>query len=512
MSEKYFKQPSVMSAQQHFSQVPSVNIPRSTFDRSHAYKTTFDAGKVVPIFWDEVLPGDTHEMHATGFARLATPLKPIMDNIYLDVHWFFVPTRLVWDNWQKFMGERVNPSDDPEDYSIPQTAINVGAIQPDSLASYMGLPFRSGVANPINVSALPFRAYQLIWNEWYRDENVNNSVVISKGDGPDLTDYEGSGSVLWRNKRKDYFTGALPWPQKGSEVFLPIGDTAPVKSTTSASNESVKNTGANTQLQINSNSGTLYADLASATSISINDFRLAVAMQQMFERDARGGTRYIEVILYQFGVQSDDARLQRPEYLGGSSDGVNINPVASTFRNTEVPQGDLAGIGTSVSNSGFTKSFTEHGFLFGLASVRADLTYQQGVERSWLRKIRNEFYWPPFAHLGEQAVQNIEIYVQGTPADTEVFGYQERYAEYRYKPSRITGLFASEQPTSLDVWHLSQEFSAAPVLNQSFIQENPPIDRVIAVATEPHFIADFWLKLKSTRPMPVYSVPGLERL
>jgi len=539
MSEKIFRQPSVMNAQQHFSQVPSVSVPRSTFDRSHAYKTTMDAGKLIPFFWDEVLPGDTHTIKATQFARLATPLHPIMDNVYIDVHWFFVPQRLTWENFQKFMGERINPTDDPNDYSIPQAAYTPANVAPSSALSYFGLPFRAGVTTPVNVSALPFRAYQLIWNQWYRDQNLQDSIAVSLGDGPDdIAVFHTADSCLPRNKRKDYFTSALPWPQKGDAVFVPLGDEAPVlgigkqtanfgtggtvrqsdgSTVTYPTMAQLNNTSTDNALYVRQHPTELgfpgiYADLSQATSVSINDFRLAVAVQQMLERDARGGTRYIELILSQFGVQSDDARLQRPEYLGGSSDMVNINPVASTYAGPDKPQANLAAIGTGVSNSGFTKSFTEHGFIIGLASVRADLTYQQGIERGWFRKTRLDHYTPTLAHLGEQAILNKEIFVQGTAADDQVFGYQERWAEYRYKPSRITGLMASEQPTSLDVWHLSQQFEGLPALNDSFIKEEPPIDRIIAVPSEPHFLVDIWVDYKSTRPMPVYSVPGLERL
>jgi hypothetical protein len=547
MSDKIFRQPSVMNAQQHFSQVPGVSVPRSTFDRSHSYKTTFDAGKLIPFFWDEVLPGDTKHIKATTFGRLATPLHPIMDNLYLDVHWFFVPARLTWENWQKFMGERVNPTDNPNDYSIPQGEVTLANIAPTSAASYFGLPYRAGITSPISISALPFRAYQLIWNQWYRDENLQPSIDVPLDDGPDdLTGFCAADSCLVRNKRKDYFTACLPWPQKGDEVLIPMGDSAPVSLTSNAGlqvgsihsppgdillegsfgnpNPGYLKTGGSipftdTSVLFDGNMTTAQfaaagatADLSVATAVSINDLRLAIAIQQMLERDARGGTRYIEMIFSQFGVQSDDARLQRPEYLGGSTDMININPVAATATSTSVPQANLAAIGTAVSNSGFTKSFTEHGFLIGIASVRADLTYQQGVERAWFRQTRNDHYFPVFAHLGEQAVLNREIFTTAGSTDDDVFGYQERFAEYRYKPSRITGLMASEQSGSLDVWHLSQEFGSMPSLNSSFITENPPIDRVIAVPSEPHFICDIWIDYKDTRPMPVYSVPGLERL
>jgi len=548
MSQKYFQQPSVMNAQQHFSQVPSAEIPRSKFDRSHAYKTTYDAGKLIPVYVDEVLPGDTHSVHATQFSRLATPLKPIMDNIYQDLHFWFVPFRLVWDNWAKFMGERVNPDDDPNNYSIPQCPVTLDNIAPTSIASYFGIPFRDGVTTPVNVSALYFRAYSLIWNEWYRDENIQDSIGFSTGDGPDTAwnaIVTNANGCFQRNKRKDYFTSCLPWPQKGDPVVVPLGSYADVvidsaiqqnfqdiyRADTDANLGSMASQSGNTGNLVINGAGTssqvnvklkgsitqgaldavnMRADLSTATGISINDLRTSFQIQRLLERDARGGTRYIELILSHFGVRSDDARLQRPEYLGGGTSTVNINPVASTAPTvTGTPQANLAAVGTGVGQAGFTKSFTEHGMIIGIASVRADLTYQQGIERFWTRTTRNEFYWPAFAHLGEQAVLNREIYVQGTSADTQVFGYQERYGEYRYKPSRITGLLASEQPTSLDVWHLSQEYESLPSLNNEFIIENPPIDRVIAVPSEPHFIADFWFKVSSDRPMPVYSVPGL---
>lgn len=529
MSDKKFQQPSVMSAQQHFSAVPSADIQRSKFDRSHAYKTTMDSGILTPVFVDEVLPGDTFTMSVTAFARLATPLKPFMDNLYMDIHWFFVPNRLVWDNWVYFMGERKNPTDDPAVFTLPKVtiALNRG---PGYLHNYFGIPFR-GSANTVSVNALPQRAYWLIYNEWYRDQNLENSEVIPMGNGPD-TELRG-GLPARRMKRHDYFTSCLPWPQKGSAVTIPIGVSAPVKGlgwvglpAQTGPQASVKETGGGTVAYTNAISGQnlqvratanptttgfpdIYADLTSATSISINDLRTAFQVQRLLERDARGGTRYIELILSHFGVRSPDARLQRPEFLGGSTTRVNVNPVAATVPEATVPQGNLAGIGTVVNRGGFHKSFTEHGLILGIASVRADLTYQQGIERFWSRSTRYDFYWPALAHLGEQAVLNKEIFVQGVPAtDNAVFGYQERYAEYRYKPSRITGAFSSDWTSSLDVWHVSQDFAELPVLNAAFMAEDPPVDRVIAVPTEPHFLVDIWYDLKCDRPMPVYSVPG----
>ncbi|WNK13884.1 MAG: major capsid protein [Microvirus sp.] len=533
--EKYFVQPSGTAAAGHFAQVPGAEIERSKFDRSHSYKTTFNGGKLVPVFVDEVLPGDTFHMNATAFARLATPLKPIMDNIYLDTHFWFVPYRIVWDNFQKFMGERVQPTDDPNIYTVPQTVIQVNTAPftegEQFIWNYMGLPLSPrGVPTNVSVSSLPFRAYQLIFNEWYRDENLFPSVAIPTGDGPDnytsLLPYS-------RGKRKDYFSGALPWPQKGDPVTVPLGVQAPVIGNPAAANIQLKTAGsASFQLQLSTpgttgqvvgpqtpgtlasplefgtNTG-LITDLTQATAVTINELRTAFQIQRLLERDARGGTRYIELILSHFGVRSDDGRLQRPEYLGGGTNMININPIAQTVPQVDSPQANLAAVGTGVNKGGFTKSFTEHGVIIGIVSARADLTYQQGVERFWNRKTRYDFYWPALAHLGEQAILNQEIYVQGTAADKEIWGYQERYAEYRYKPSRITGQFSSESNVSLDVWHLAQDFQALPALNFIFISENPPFKRISAVPSEPDFLLDIWFNLQTDRPMPVYSVPGL---
>ena len=536
------------STQHLFSQIPSTQIPRSVFDRSHGYKTTFNSGYLVPFYVDEVLPGDSFKLTATLFARLATPIVPFMDNLYLETFFFFVPNRLVWDNWQKFNGEQKNPSDST-DFLIP--TVSGTNVQNQTLWDYFGLP--TNVSKALKVNALPFRAYNLIFNEWFRDENLQESLKVPTGDGPDnLTDY----NLVRRGKRHDYFTSCLPWPQKGPGVEISLGGKATVSSAdplpvyagwviqgaTQASApidfrvyQNAEVTGGSSSgspglvaMQANgerytgasarNGSGTLTvplngvtADLSTASPISINDLRQAFQIQKLYERDARGGTRYTEILRSHFGVISPDARLQRPEYLGGSSARISINPVQQTSAtNDTTPQGNLAAFGVvSDSFHGFSKSFVEHGYVFGFVNVRADLTYQQGLNRMWSRQGRFDFYWPVLAHLGEQAVLNKEIYAQGTADDDKVFGYQERYAEYRYYPGQITGKFRSTDPQPLDSWHLAQKFSSLPTLSSQFIEDTPPVDRVIAVQNEPQFLFDSYIRLKCARPMPVYSVPGL---
>ena len=520
-----------------FSQVPKAEIQRSVFDRSHGCKTTFDGGYLVPILCDEALPGDSFNCQMTAFARLATPIYPIMDNMRMETFFFAVPMRLIWDDWQKFNGEQDNPGDNT-DFEPPY--FNTGPAGHDigSLSDYIGIP--TGVGT-LRHSILWHRAYQLIYNEWFRDQNLQDSVTISKASGLDT---DTNLSLRRRGKRHDYFTSCLPWPQKGDPVSIPISGNAPVtgigvaalsdpaqKTAGGSYNEtsqqgviypeSYLQSSAAANFGIKVSEGTqnaeIFADLSQATTITINELREAFQIQRLLERDARGGTRYIEIIKAHFGVTSPDARLQRPEYLGGGSSPVNINPVASTVPTdigVNTPQGNLAAIGTaSLHNHGFTKSFTEHCVIIGLVNVRADLTYQQGLNRMFSRETRYDFYWPALSHLGEQAVLNKEIYAQGTGTDPDiddaVFGYQERYAEYRYKPSQITGEFRSSSATSLDAWHLSQDFADLPVLGDTFIQDNPPIDRVIAVQDEPHFIFDSYFKMKCARPMPLYGVPGL---
>lgn len=566
-----------------FSDAPAMYMRRTKFDRSHVYKTTFDAGKLIPVFVDEVLPGDTTRMSVNYFARLATPIKPIMDNIYLDWFFFFVPNRLVWEHWQNFCFEQEDP-DDSTDYVIPtvsaSTSTNNSLI--GSLWDYFGLPINT-TNNITGISALPFRGVYLIYNEWFRDENLQKSVKIEKGDANQVIDIgrlseqpswviNSSSTDVYpgfacppRGKRHDYFTSALPWTQKGPGVSVGLAGTASIVDPTPGTGYLLHSTAnqlaavsayggdasssggrriarddgsitfnrgggsdfstiggfaGNTSSSITMSAQTAstylgndsYVDLDTSSIFTINSLRTAFQMQKFYERLARGGSRYTEVLRSFFGVVSPDARLQRPEFLGSFTKMVNVNPIAQTSATDDTsPQGNLSAYGvTAAKFHGFTKSFVEHGYIFGFVCARADLTYQQGINKMWLRSTVYDFYWPTFAHLGEQAIELREIYAQGSEADKTVFGYQERYAEYRYKPSQITGKFRSSVTGgNLDVWHLSQFFSNAPTLNEEFITENPPIKRIIAVQDEPEFLLDIGFRYTTVRPMPMFGTPGL---
>lgn len=522
----------------NFSKIPATNIQRSVFDRSHTHKSTFNAGYLVPFYCDEVLPGDSFKISATTFARLNTPIVPFMDNLYLDTFFFYVPTRLLWSHWKNFNGEQKNPGDST-DFVIP-TFKNGTTFDVDSLGDHFGLP--TGVALN-NINSLPFRAYNLIYNEWFRDENLIDSVYFDDGDG---TDDISNFVMLKRCKRHDYFTSCLPFPQKGESVDIPLNGNASLVADNPGSSfirfsyhsdYSIGPSGGTTlfvptaqnvltgnlpvyggasygkspvDVPVDSFSG-ISADLSSVSAATINSLRQAFQLQRMLERDARGGTRYTEILRSHFGVISPDSRLQRPEYIGGRSTPISINPVVQqSSTDATSPQGNLAAFGVSGSNTKvMSKSFVEHGYIIGLVNVRAALTYQQGIDRLWSRRTRYDFYWPSLAHLGEQAVLNKEIYAQGTAADEEVFGYQERYAEYRYGKNQITGKFRSSDPQSLDVWHLAQKFDSLPTLSPSFINENVPMDRVVAVPSEPDILFDSYINIRAARPMPLYGVPGL---
>lgn len=562
------------NVESHFALNPTnIDIRRSTFDRSHSLKTSFNVGDIVPFFIDEVLPGDTFNVDTSKVVRLQTLLTPVMDNIYLDTYYFFVPNRLTWSHWKQFNGENTESAWLPQtEYEIPQitapadTGWTVGTI-----ADYLGVP--TGVPN-LSVSALPFRAYALVMNEWFRDENLSDPLVVPVDDatvagvntGTFVTDVAKGGLPYKAAKYHDYFTSCLPSPQKGPDVLIPVAEAgnysvvgngkslaltdgthsgafspftptstqllqykplgSPVGSDFNDGSSFNGVLGVPTQAQLGndlSNSGLVAIASGNAAAATINQLRMAFQIQKLYEKDARGGSRYIEILKSHFGVTSPDARLQRPEYLGGNRIPININQVVqqSATASGETAQGTVTGMSvTTDTHSDFTKSFTEHGFVIGVMVARYDHTYQQGLERFWSRKDRFDYYWPVFANIGEQAVKNKEIYAQG-PAkkdsagnviDDQVFGYQEAWADYRYKPSRVTGEMRSQYSQSLDVWHLADDYEALPMLSDSWIREDKTnVDRVLAVtsAVSNQLFADIYIKNRTTRPMPMYSIPGL---
>ena len=529
------KMPSQTGPNSRFAQAPQADIPRSVYNRSHPIKTTFDSGLLIPIHTDEMLPGDTFNVRAKLFARMATPLHPIMDNARLTTFFFAVPKRLLWENWEKFNGAQDNP-EDSTDFLVPQItpAGEPGDVfASNKLMDYIGVA--PGVPNH-SVNAWWSRAYNLIYNEWFRDQNLSDSVTVDLDDGPDFSpDYV----LKRRSKRKDYFTGALPWTQKGDAVTLPLfSDNPSVVSDPTTDGIPLFNIGGSsnpTWLQGGNLTGNganwtdglgavplgdaewedpkLVVDTAGAVA-TINQLRESFAFQKILERDARGGTRYVESVKAHFRVTSPDARMMRPEYIGGASQPLNSTVVPQQSRTVSSgtdasPQGNLAAYTTSYGEGHrYVYSATEHVVILGLACVTADLSYAQGTNRMFFRRTRYDEYLPALAHLGEQAILNKELYADGTSADEEVFGYQERWAEYRYKPGMITGLFRPQHPQSLATWTLTQEFDTRPALNEAFIEENPPFDRVIAVEDEPEFILDGYFTCKAARPMPTFSVPG----
>lgn len=551
------------NTESHFALNPTrMDMSRSRFDRSHSIKTSFNVGDVIPFYVDEVLPGDTFDVQTSKVVRLQTLLTPVMDNIYLDTYYFFVPNRLCWEHWREFMGENTQSAWIPQtEYSVPQLKAPAGGWSVGTLADYFGIP--TGVAN-LSVSALPFRAYALIMNEWFRDENLSDPLSIPVTDaavtgvntGDYITDVAKGGLPFKAAKYHDYFTSCLPSPQKGPDVQIPVaqGGNLPVvpmtekvssslltgKSYTATfthgspdssynwkvnalgfkadgSEGSVSNSSANTDGSLTPVINNLWAlQDTSVTAATINQLRTAFQIQKLYERDARGGTRYIEILKSHFGVTSPDARLQRPEYLGGNRVPITINQIiqnSGTGEGSATPQGTVTGQSlTTDVHSDFRKSFVEHGFVIGVMVARYDHTYQQGLERFWSRSDRFDYYWPVFANLGEQAVKNREIYAQGTAQDDEVFGYQEAWADYRYKPSHVTGEMRSQYAQSLDVWHLADKYASLPKLSDSWIREDKSVvDRVLAVTSSVsnQLFADLYIENRTTRPMPLYSIPGL---
>ncbi len=520
-----------MKSQHQFSQVPRADIARSSFNLSHGLKTTFDADFLIPILGPiDIIPGDTFSVKASHFCRLATPLYPIMDNMYLETQFFFCPYRILWSNFEKFHGSQEDPGDSIAK-TIPLISSSAATYTArGKLWDYFGLPIDL-IPNDVDVSALPYRAYHEIYDAWYRDENLQDSVAALIGDGPDALTVN-NGELLKRGKRFDYFTSCLPAPQKGTAVSMPLGTSAEIHAggsvtdeisiyadTLSAYRDLLPVTSDSVVIGAAEDTGAarLYADLSTALAPTINDIRLAFQTQRLLERDARSGTRYVEALKAHWGVTSPDHRLQRPEYLGGGSSRINVTPVqqqsAQTSPVANDKLGELAGFGTVSGTHSFSKSFVEHGLVLGLCSVRGDITYSQGIDRYWTKSTRYDFFYPVLQGIGEQSVLNKEIWVTGigTPAtDDLVFGYQERYGEYRRLNSKLSGLMRPDASATLAAWHLSEDFATLPALGDTFIKSNlgVPLDRAIAIPTEPHFICDFYFDIKAARPMTTFGVPG----
>lgn len=513
-----------------FAEEPQIRIGRSQFDRSHMLKTGFDADYLIPILVDEVLPGDTFTMSLSGFCRITHPLDaPLLDNIQLETFFFFVPNRLLWDNWKYFMGEHDAAGAQDTDYTVPilsnpaNSTHEPGGTTYQYLMGYFGIPH--GTTANTEINALPFRAYNLIYNEWFRDQNLIDEEGVVTGNGPDNPG--AYYAILKSAKKHDYFTSCLPYLQKGDAVDIGLagtlyvhapgdhGDYISIYSDTQGDDQRLDTAAA--QVDISATDGDpltegLYVDLSTATSITINDLRESVAIQRLLERDARGGTRYTELIKSHFGVTNPDFRLQRPEYLGGGKDWININPVAVSAYTATDPTGKVKAYGTGViQGHGWAKSFTEHGYILGIIRARGDVTYFQGLDKMWSRSTRYDFYIPALANLGEQAVLKQELFLtdDGATTDQTVFGYQERWAEYRYRPSRITGILNPDAGSSLSFWHLAEDFASAPSLNQTFIESNTPMDRVTTTDTGHQFLMDLWFNYKCARPIPIHSIPSL---
>ncbi len=550
------------NVESHFSLLPSAEISRSTFDRSHSVKTSWNVGDVVPFLVDEVLPGDTFQVKSSKVIRLQTLLTPFMDNIYLDTYYYFVPNRLVWKHWQRFMGENTESAWIPQtEYSVPVIKSPDGGFAVGTIADYMGIP--TGVPN-LEVNALPFRAYALIMNEWFRDQNLQDPLVIPDDDatvqgvntGDQITDIAKGGLPFIAAKYHDYFTSALPAPQKGPDVTIPTNTSGLYPVVTGAEHDVLKgspvtfrttngdlpSSGAGNAMNVNQVQGynvytlsgasssnsvhpsNLWASASGGLGATINELRLAFQLQKLYERDSRSGSRYIELLKSHFGVTSPDARLQRPEYLGGNRIPINVNQVIqqSGTESSGTPQGNVAAMSlTTDVNYDFVHSFVEHGFVIGVMVARYDHTYQQGLERMWSRRGRFDYYWPTLANIGEQAIKNKEIYAQGSakinpstekPYDDEVFGYQEAWADYRYKPNHVTGEMRSSYSQSLDSWHLADDYESMPFLSAAWIREDKNVvDRVLAVSSRvsDQLFGDIFIQNRTTRPMPLYSIPGL---